>query len=357
MARQLMGLLEGLCQEVRLVSTLRTHVSAPDPVRLAALRDASAAEADRILAEAVSGAFRPDLWFTYHPYHKSPDWIGPSVSARLGIPYVAAEASYAAARGCDAWADWLEASMPALRRAAAIFCFSERDRRGLEKAPGVCAKLYDLKPFLAAPAAPTGERARRPEGGPVRLLATAMMRPDNKRQSYLLLAQSLQHLVDLDWTLTIAGDGPARSDVEAAFARFPAGRVHFTGLTDRSAIAVLMREADILAWPGCREAYGMVYLEAAAAGLPAAAIGNAGVPEVVKDGVTGLLAAPAAKDGEAAVPYAALLRRLILDPAARRRLGAAAARFAATERTREGAEAILAAGLRHAMAAGRDLRA
>jgi hypothetical protein len=33
---------------------------------------------------------RPDLWFTYHVYYKAPDWLGPSVSEALGIPYVIA---------------------------------------------------------------------------------------------------------------------------------------------------------------------------------------------------------------------------------------------------------------------------
>jgi len=38
------------------------------------------------------------LWFTYHHYYKRPDWLGPRVSAALGIPYIVAEASHAAKR-------------------------------------------------------------------------------------------------------------------------------------------------------------------------------------------------------------------------------------------------------------------
>ena len=30
---------------------------------------------------------RPDAWFTYHVYHKAPDWLGPIVSTALKIPY------------------------------------------------------------------------------------------------------------------------------------------------------------------------------------------------------------------------------------------------------------------------------
>src|SRR3546814_11789422 len=36
---------------------------------------------------------RPQLWFTYHPYYKAPDWIGPKVARALRIPYVLAAAS------------------------------------------------------------------------------------------------------------------------------------------------------------------------------------------------------------------------------------------------------------------------
>ena len=28
----------------------------------------------------------PELWFTYHVYHKSPDWIRPTISGHLNIP-------------------------------------------------------------------------------------------------------------------------------------------------------------------------------------------------------------------------------------------------------------------------------
>ncbi|MEM7290962.1 MAG: hypothetical protein AAF412_11450, partial [Pseudomonadota bacterium] len=36
---------------------------------------------------------QPQVWLTYHPYCKAPDWIGPRVSAKLGIPYVTIEAA------------------------------------------------------------------------------------------------------------------------------------------------------------------------------------------------------------------------------------------------------------------------
>ena len=42
---------------------------------------------------AAAPAAAPELWFTYHLYHKAPDWLGPRIAGALGIPYVVAEAS------------------------------------------------------------------------------------------------------------------------------------------------------------------------------------------------------------------------------------------------------------------------
>ena len=50
-------------------------------------------------------------------------------------------------------------------------------------------------------------------------------------------------------------------------------------------------EGGTYVWPGTGEAYGIAYMEAQAAGLPVVAQKTAGVPEVVKDGVTGTLTA------------------------------------------------------------------
>jgi glycosyltransferase involved in cell wall biosynthesis len=46
---------------------------------------------------------------------------------------------------------------------------------------------------------------------------------------------------------------------------------------------------DLFAFPGIRESLGLVFLEAQACGLPVVAFDTAGVPEAVKNGITGLL--------------------------------------------------------------------
>src|SRR5262249_58774625 len=90
--------------------------------------------------------------------------------------------------------------------------------------------------------------------------------------------------------------------------------------------------ADVLAFPGLGEALGLVYLEAAAAGLPVVACAGPG---------PGAMVAPEGGLLTAATPaaFAAGLDALLADPARRQTMGAAAQRFAATERSRAAVEA------------------
>lgn len=81
------------------------------------------------------------------------------------------------------------------------------------------------------------------------------------------------------------------------------------------------READVFAMPTRGEAFGMVYQEAAAAGLPAIGSALNAIPEIVADGETGLLVPPGDVDA-----LAAALRRLVESPELRGAMGMAARR-------------------------------
>ena len=86
--------------DVALASDLRSYNPDGNDAAWRALRNAADAVASRLIRDAESGdpARRPELWFTYHCYHKAPDWVGPRVSRALGIPYVIAEPSHAPKR-------------------------------------------------------------------------------------------------------------------------------------------------------------------------------------------------------------------------------------------------------------------
>jgi len=129
--------------------------------------------------------------------------------------------------------------------------------------------------------------------------------------------------------LTIVGDGPQR---EALVARARdagiAERVRFIGAVGDAARNVALGEAWCFAMPARREGgdvegFGIVYLEAAMAGLPAIGGRDCGAEDAIDDGVTGLLV-----DGNDAAAIAAAIRRLINDPAAAAAMGAAGRRRA-----------------------------
>lgn len=316
MARNLMAALGGAGHDVTLVSDLRAYVGQPDDTAAeAALRDAGGAEVAR-LEQAWRLDGPPDLWFCYHPYYKAPDLLGPPLCARFGLAYVTAETSYSARRNIGVWAAMQADVLRGLRGAAVNICLTRRDMAGLV-AVAPDARVERLLPFIEidAPAAAVGNPPDpRGEG---HLVTVAMMRPDDKEQSYARLGAALGRLIHLDWHLSVAGDGPAAGEVRAALAPLGA-RVRFLGQLDAAGVASLLAQGSVFVWPGCGEAYGLGYLEAQAAGLPVVALRVAGVPEVVADGETGLLAEDDAGLADA-------VARLLRDATLRETMGAAAA--------------------------------
>src|SRR5690606_976783 len=151
------------------------------------------------------------------------------------------------------------------------------------------------------------------------LLAIGMMRPGDKLASYRALAAALELIADRRWSLVVVGDGPARGEVEAAFAGLAPDRVRFLGLLAPDALPALCRAADLYVWPAVNEAFGMAILESQAAGLPVVAGLVGGVPGIVEHGKTGILAPP----GDARA-FADAVAGLLDDPVRRRAMGAAA---------------------------------
>ncbi len=103
-----------------------------------------------------------------------------------------------------------------------------------------------------------------------------------------------------------------------------AGRVHFAGFDE--AVGAYYRAADVLALPSREEGLGLVSLEAMHYETPVVASRVGGIPEVVRDGETGLLHPP----GDAAA-LADALRALLINPARIREMGAAGRRRAHAE--------------------------
>jgi glycosyltransferase involved in cell wall biosynthesis len=117
----------------------------------------------------------------------------------------------------------------------------------------------------------------------------------------------------------IAGDGPAREEWTAKIAQEPwKGRVALLG--HRADVPNLLASLDVLALPSyAHEGIPQIVLQAQAMSRPVVATTIGGIPEVVEDGVTGLLVPP--RDAEA---LAEKIGSLLDDPALSSRLGRAA---------------------------------
>jgi glycosyltransferase involved in cell wall biosynthesis len=324
-ARGLVAALRLAGHEVEIASRFRSY-DRGDPARQARLKHLGGRLAERLISR-FGREGRPDLWFTYHLYHKAPDWLGPAVADRLGIPYVVAEASYAPKQAGGRWNIGHRAAGDAIRRADLVFQLNPADVECVRPLLRPAGRLVQLPPFLdtapfrapdraasrAAMAARFGLNAAEPW-----ILTVGMMRHDQKRLSYLCLAEAVRELLDLRWRLVLAGAGPAEAEIRRAFA--PVGdRVAWIGMLDPPTLRQFYRATDLFAWPAIKEAWGMAILEAQAAGLPVVAGRSGGVASVVADGVTGLLA----PEGDASA-LAAALRQLLSDPIRRAQLGAAA---------------------------------
>jgi glycosyltransferase involved in cell wall biosynthesis len=358
MAGALLSALALAEQPVELASRLRSYDRAGDSSRQRRIEALGQSSAARLLRryDRRPSEQRPRAWLTYHAYHKSPDWLGPEVTAKLGIPYLLAEPSFAPKQAGGPWALGHGATERAIRAADVLLVLTELDAECLAPLVRPPAELRRLSPFLdpAPYRAASAERERyratiaeRFGLDPAQpwLLTVAMMRADVKRDSYLLLRRALARLPDRAWQLIVIGDGPARPEVEADFARLGSDRVVFAGAMAETALAPFYAAADLYVWPAVREAYGLAMLEAQASGLPVIAGREGGVEEVVRDGITGMLA----PRGDPAA-FAAIVTELLGQPERRRRMGDQGLAFVARERSLEGAAAELSSALAAASA-------
>lgn len=94
-------------------------------------------------------------------------------------------------------------------------------------------------------------------------------------------------------TLTIIGNGPERKKLETMVRKLDLSEnVRFTGVLRGQNLANALRQGDLFMTASKTENIPLSVLEAMASGLPVAAVNMKGLPEIVKDGVTGVLVKP-----------------------------------------------------------------
>ncbi len=241
--------------------------------------------------------FKPDLWLTYHSYYKSPDLLGPSISSKLGIPYMIYQGVYSTKHRRDpkTWLGFM-ANKNALLHADHVFANKEIDHENLSRiilpekltrtSPGINPDLFK---FCKKSRNETRKKLGLDESPTI--MTTAMLRSGVKEQSVndLINAFSMVLKKAPDAKLIIAGDGDARERLTLLANKISQDNIIFLGKVNRLELFKYYSAADIFAYPGINEALGMVYLEAQSSGLPVVAYSTRGPCEAVKQDETGLL--------------------------------------------------------------------
>jgi phosphatidylinositol alpha-1,6-mannosyltransferase len=252
------------------------------------------------------------------------------LGARTGLPYVVAT------HGTEYWFAQTPGLHRLLRRATAgatrVLAVSRFTGRVIRTAVpgGVPVSLLppgvDTERFR--PDAPGAEEVRRRHGiGTGRPLVVCVSRlVPRKGQDVLIRALPAIRRREPDAALLIVGEGPSRGRLEAMAAGVPTGSVVFAGQVSDAELPAYHAAADVFAMP-CRsrlaglevEGFGIVFLEAAAAGKPAVAGDSGGAAEAVVDGETGLVV-----DGRHPGAVAEAVGSLLSNPSRAEAIGKAA---------------------------------
>jgi glycosyltransferase involved in cell wall biosynthesis len=157
-----------------------------------------------------------------------------------------------------------------------------------------------------------------PDAAPPRLVCVGRLAPE---KGHLGLIEAFHQVVRRGQAaeLRLVGDGPERARIEAAIAaRGLEGRCLLLGQRPEEETLAEVARAQLLVSASFMEGLPVSLMEALALGVPVIAPRVAGIPELIEDGVSGLLFTPA--DWSA---LAACLERALGDPALRQRLGRA----------------------------------
>lgn len=202
-----------------------------------------------------------------------------------------------------------------------IFVSEFMQDKVLERLPVAARVPHIVLPNFACAPAGTGARAGVMAGKPPPLagdmIAIGTLEP-RKNQAFLLRVLAHSNAIAGPYTLTLVGDGPDRQRLEALARQLGVERqVTFAGFRDNA--AALIPQHRILVHAARVESFGIVLIEALAAGRPILAPAVGGITEIFSQGVEGYYW-PLDDIGEAA----SILVRTLSDARTYRRLSRAA---------------------------------
>lgn len=176
------------------------------------------------------------------------------------------------------------------RRAAAVLVLTRRLARLLGQR-GVHPDRLHVVPSGVRPALFAADhRDPFPHVGRPRVVFVGRLAPQ-KGVGVLVRAAARLHTPQVQ--VVLVGDGPDRAAIDAEIVRLGLGdRVHVTGFVPHERVPAALAHADVFVMPSVYEELGSALVEAQWAGVPVVATRVGGIPDVVEDGVTGVLVPP-----------------------------------------------------------------
>lgn len=327
-ARLILKALKSQQHSVEIVSTLRSWHATADHTFYQRKQDQAQQIAKEYLKKAKN---KPDLWVTYHLYHKAPDWLGPLISQELDIPYYIIEASYSQKLIGTEWEQNLETTKSQIQKADKVFTFHAKDKAGLLNIVDE-SKIIDLPLFIDTDyytiphikkSSLRKELCSLHQGldtSKTWLCAVGMMRSGDKLNSYQQLANIIKAVSAKNTQLLIIGDGKERIQIESFF---PKESVFFLDQKSKSQLKDIYNASDIFIWPAINEALGLSLLEAQASALPVICGRTSGTASIISDQETGFL-----YDNQNHMNAVSLLDTLIQDHSLRDRMSHNAKNYA-----------------------------
>jgi glycosyltransferase involved in cell wall biosynthesis len=263
-----------------------------------------------------------------HAHFTSPSGDVAQLVARLGAER-AGPGSWSwsfSAHGTDIFNDGPGSLASKVRTASLVVCISDFGRSQLMRMAAedqwgkIRVARCGLNGDWFADGAPPAAGAESPNAE-LRLLSVGRLERE-KGHSVLLDALALLVKRGTAVQLELVGDGTRLDALRRQARRLGVeDRVSFTGAVGQDRIRDHYRRADAFCLPSLGEGIPVVLMEALATGVPAIASNTMGIPELIEDGVTGLLV-PAGRPDQ----LAEAIERLARDPALRRRLAEAGRR-------------------------------
>lgn len=191
------------------------------------------------------------------------------------------------------------------------------ERVGVKRDIRVIPNFLDCDVYSRRPVAALRERLCPPADCEAVVMHVSNFRPVKRVDLVLDVFRRIHERVRA--RLVLVGDGPERPSLETEIAALGlGGSVEFVG--EQHDLPGWLSAADLFLLPSSQESFGLAALEAMACEVPVVASRVGGLPEVIEDGVTGVLC-----DADDAAGMAERAVAILGDPALGRRLGQAAA--------------------------------